>query len=69
MPPKGGKAKQTLVRAFSDRDVNDLKANEPVLDHYLTQKRLFSKYDKQLRNMASNIDIIIPGEHLSTENH
>ena len=59
MPRKGGNGKHTLVRAFSDRDVDDLKATEPVSDHYKTQPRLFSKFDKELRNMASNIDIII----------
>ena len=58
MPPRG-KQKQTLVRAYSDRDVTDLLANEPVLDHYNTHIRVFSKFDKELRTVTNNTDIII----------
>ena len=58
MPPRR-KHKQTLVRAYSDRDVTDLLAKEPVLDHYNTQRRVFSKFDKELRTVTTSTDIII----------
>ena len=50
--------KQSLVRAYSD--VTDgLLTIIPDFEHYATQKRIFSKFDDNLRTVENHIAIII----------